>query len=142
VVASRTLYACAIMFYSPKQKDTQYLQQFIQRRSELMFVIGRCLPYRIRLLYKTTGRESRSLMLTVRKLRLEMPFVCTFQCCSAIPSVCLFYFSLSHSKVEVKLRSTVSRPICLGVGLPYEHTTRFFLFSLTIVGFFYVEHTL
>jgi hypothetical protein len=38
-------------------------------------------------------------------------------------------------EVEVNLRSTVSRSVCLGVGLPYGDNDQIFVFSLKIADF-------
>jgi hypothetical protein len=46
--------------------------------------------------------------------------------------------NLSHCtihEVEIKFRLTVSRTVCLGVGLPSATKDQIFLFCLTIVGF-------
>jgi hypothetical protein len=42
----------------------------------------------------------------------------------------------SKVEVEVNLRLLVSRPVCLGVELPYGAHDQIFVFSLTIAGFF------
>jgi hypothetical protein len=39
-------------------------------------------------------------------------------------------------EVEVNLRPTISRPVCLDVGLRSEAYDQIFVFRLTIVGFF------
>jgi hypothetical protein len=38
-------------------------------------------------------------------------------------------------EVEVNLRPTISRPVCLGVGIPYGTHDQFSFISLTIAGF-------
>jgi hypothetical protein len=42
----------------------------------------------------------------------------------------------SEVEVEVNLRPTVCRPVCLGVGLLSGTYAQIFLFCLTIVSFF------
>jgi hypothetical protein len=39
-------------------------------------------------------------------------------------------------QLKLKLRPTVSRPLCLAVGLPSGTCVQNFLFCLTVVGFF------
>jgi hypothetical protein len=43
---------------------------------------------------------------------------------------------------EVNLLPTVSRPVCLGVGLPSGTHEQVFVFCLDDCGFFYVGHPL
>jgi hypothetical protein len=38
-------------------------------------------------------------------------------------------------EVEVKLRLTISRPVCLGVELPSEAYDQIVVFCLTVAGF-------
>jgi hypothetical protein len=44
-------------------------------------------------------------------------------------------YSLIEVEVEVNLRPTVSRPVCLGVGLLSGAHDQIFVFCLTIAGF-------
>jgi hypothetical protein len=51
------------------------------------------------------------------------------------PTLLTAISGLSCNEVEVKFRLTVSRPVCLGVGLPPGTQDKTFLFCLTTMGF-------
>jgi hypothetical protein len=55
---------------------------------------------------------------------------------TAKPQIGLSYKTIEvEVEVEVNLRPTVSRPVCLGVGLPSGVHDQIFVFCLTIAGF-------
>jgi hypothetical protein len=52
-------------------------------------------------------------------------------------SLSVIYYRRTRVQVQVyvNLRLTVSRPVCLGVGIPSAAHDQIFVFSLTIAGF-------
>jgi hypothetical protein len=62
--------------------------------------------------------------------RLRVHNITTMSCCSS-----QIHLVTAFPAGEVKLRPTVSRPVCLGVGLPSGTHDQNFFFCLTVAGF-------